>query len=172
MTQDDEGNITTEAMDDYELMPAQEVSEARAKRFYDRVRRSIHAFLDRRGSTVGKAGDYLLLVPDVFILLVRLARDSRVSGKNKVLLGTGIAYYLFPFDVMPEALLGPMGWMDDLLFGVYILSRMLLDTDVAVLREHWSGREDLLAMIRRVIGAADQLGVPSKFVNRVKKMTK
>jgi uncharacterized membrane protein YkvA (DUF1232 family) len=171
MTQDDEVFETTDD-DDFELMPKEPISETRANRFYDRIRRSIHDFIARRGTTVGKAGDYLLLVPDVFMLLVRLARDSRVSGKNKMLLGTGIAYYIFPLDVIPEALLGPMGWMDDLLFGVYILSRLLLDTDVAVLREHWSGREDLLAMIRRVIGAADQMGVPSKFVNRVKKMTR
>lgn len=171
MTQDDEP-IETTADDDSELIPQGPISEVRANRFYDRVRRGVHDFIARRGSTAGKASDYLLLAPDVFMLLVRLARDSRVSGKNKVLLGTGIAYYIFPLDVMPEAILGPMGWMDDLLFGVYILSRLLLDTDVAVLREHWSGREDLLSMIRRVIGAADEMGVPSKFVNRVKKMTK
>lgn len=172
MTRDDEEPFETTADDDSELIPAEPISDARANRYYDRVRRSVHDFIARRGSTAGKASDYLLLAPDVFMLLVRLARDSRVSGKNKVLLGTGIAYYIFPLDVMPEALLGPMGWMDDLLFGVYILSRLLLDTDVAVLREHWSGREDLLSMIRRVIGAADEMGVPSKFVNRVKKMTK
>jgi uncharacterized membrane protein YkvA (DUF1232 family) len=154
-----------------EMVPAQPVSEKRASRFYDRIRGNIHEFLERRGSATGKAGDFLLLAPDVFILLWRLTTDRRVSAKNKAMLGSAIAYYVFPLDVMPEAILGPLGFLDDLVLGVYVLSRMLGDTDEAILREHWSGREDLLEMIRRVLAAADQL-VAKDFVKQIKRMFK
>ena len=116
----------------------------------------------------GSTGEYLLLAPDVFVLLWRLVNDKRVDAKNKVMLGSGLAYYLFPLDIMPEAFLGPVGYLDDLVFAVYLLNRMLTDTDVAILREHWSGRDDVLETIRRVLAAADNL-VGSDIVGKFKK---
>jgi len=145
------------------------VSEVKANRFYDRIRSNIAAYIERRGPALGKSAEYLFLVPDVFMLLFRLANDKRVTGKNKVLLGTGLAYFIFPLDIMPEAILGPIGFLDDLVFGVYILSRMLNDTDEAILRQHWSGRGDLLDMIRRVLHSADTL-VGRDFLAKIKKM--
>ena len=147
------------------------VTEERAKRFYDRVRSSIQDFINKKGGVIGKTAEFLLLVPDVFILLWRLTTDRRVSGKNKVLLGSAVAYFILPFDLMPEALLGPLGYMDDLIFGVYVLNKMLTNTDVAVLREHWSGRQDVLDMIQSVLNAADSL-VGDKILGKLKKMVK
>jgi uncharacterized membrane protein YkvA (DUF1232 family) len=144
-------------------------SEDRAQRFYDRLRDRIQRSLNTKGGTVEKIADYLLLVPDVFILLWRLANDSRVNGKNKVLLGSGLAYFVLPFDFLPEAFLGPMGYLDDLIFAVYVLNKMLTDTDVEIIREHWSGDEDILAAIQRVLSTADQL-VTSNVINKIKKM--
>ena len=46
---------------------------------------------------------------------------------------------------------------------------MLVDTDPAILREHWSGSEDVLETIQKVLGAADQL-VGSEIMGRFKKM--
>jgi uncharacterized membrane protein YkvA (DUF1232 family) len=117
------------------------VSKDRADRFYDRVRRSIASYLEKKGKAAGKAGDFLLLVPDIFI----------------------------PFDLMPEALMGPMGYMDDLVFGVYILNRMVGDTDASILRQHWSGSGDLLETIQKVLNAADGL-VGGDFLKKIKKM--
>lgn len=145
------------------------LSETKADRFYDRLRSSIGAFVDKRGAKLGKVKGYLLLVPDVFILLFRLFRDDRVSAQDKALLGTGLAYFIFPLDVMPEGIMGPLGFLDDLVFAAYILNKMLLHTDEEILREHWSGEEDVLEMIRKVLRAGDNL-VNRKFVDRVKKI--
>ncbi|HVS31875.1 MAG TPA: DUF1232 domain-containing protein, partial [Thermoanaerobaculia bacterium] len=127
------------------------VSADRARRFYDRLRVRIHRYVEGKGSVAERGADFLMLVPDMFILLWRLTNDTRVNAKNKVLLGSGLAYYLFPLDIMPEAILGPIGFIDDLVFGVYILNKLLVDTDPAILREHWSGEEDVLQAIQRVL---------------------
>lgn len=147
------------------------ISKSRADRFYNRIRKNIQNYLDKRSGAVGKTGEYLLLVPDVFNLLWRLVNDKRVNGKNKVLLASSIAYYIFPFDILPEALTGPLGYFDDLIFGVYVLNRLLADTDPAILREHWAGKDDILETIQKVLGAADSL-VSSDVLNRIKKMTR
>jgi uncharacterized membrane protein YkvA (DUF1232 family) len=150
---------------------ARSYTDKRAARFYDRTRNRIQKFVDRKGSVLGKAADFLLLVPDVFMLLCRLLRDSRVSGKNKVLVASAVAYYIFPFDLIPEAVVGPIGYLDDLIFGVYVLNRMMIDTDAAVLREHWSGSEDILQTIQRVMTAADEL-VSKQVLDRIKKLVR
>ena len=144
------------------------VSRERADRFYDRMRESIRQYLEKKGSLAGSTGEYLLLAPDVFVLLWRLVNDKRVNAKDKVMLGSGLAYYLFPLDIMPEAFLGPVGYLDDLVFAVYLLNKLLTDTDVEILREHWSGRDDVLETIRRVLAAADNL-VGSDIVGKFKK---
>lgn len=139
-----------------------DVSEERANRFYDRLREN----LESRARKLGKLGEYLLLVPDVFILLWRLANDPRVGSNHKLLLGSGVAYYLFPLDVIPDFL--GVGFLDDLVFGVYILNRLLRDIDESIIRDHWSGDGDVLDMIRKVLGSVDKL-VPTKFTKFVKK---
>jgi uncharacterized membrane protein YkvA (DUF1232 family) len=144
------------------------VSNDRATRFYDRMREAIRGYLDRKGALAGKTGEYLLLAPDVFVLLWRLVNDSRVNSKNKMMLGSGLAYYFFPLDIMPEGFMGPVGYIDDLVFAVYLLNKMLSDTDPQVLREHWSGTDDVLAMITNVLNAADNL-VGSDILGRIKK---
>ncbi len=155
--------MTAQSHDEMIPMPAE-----KAQRFYDRLRRRIHAALEHKGALVEKFGDYLLLVPDIFMLLWRLMTDARVSGKNKVLLGSGIAYFVFPFDVVPEAIVGPIGFLDDLVFAVYILNKLLSDTDAAILREHWSGHHDLLESMRKVLDAADKL-VSENVLDKLKK---
>jgi len=147
------------------------VTSSRAERFYDRMRERIRKYLDDKGTVAGKAGEYLLLAPDVFVLLWRLVNDPRVNTKNKVALGSGLAYFLFPLDITPEAFFGPIGYIDDLVFGVLLLKRMLADTDAEVLRQHWSGSEDILATIEKILGAAEQL-VGSELVGRFKKAAK
>jgi uncharacterized membrane protein YkvA (DUF1232 family) len=147
------------------------VTRERADRFYDRMRAGIRSYLDKKGSATGTAGEYLLLAPDVFVLLWRLINDSRVNAKNKVMLGSGLAYYFFPLDIMPEGFLGPIGYLDDLVFAVYLLNKLLTDTDVEILREHWSGREDILETIRKILNAADNL-VGSDILSKFKKNVK
>ncbi|MGZ8866709.1 MAG: YkvA family protein [Thermoanaerobaculia bacterium] len=141
------------------------VSEEQARRFYDRLRERVATRLGEKPASL------LLLVPDVFLLLWRLVNDSRVNGANKVLLGSAIAYYFLPLDVVPELFLGPIGFVDDVIIGVYMLNRILADTDPAILREHWSGSEDVLKMIQRVLDAANRMG-SGGLLEKLKKVVK
>lgn len=148
-----------------------DVTRDQATRFYDRIRQSIQSYVEKKGGGVEKTAEYLLLVPDVFILLWRLVNDSRVNGKDKVLVGSAVAYFIFPFDLIPEALVGPIGYLDDLVFAVYVLNKVLTSAGEEIIREHWSGSEDVLAMMQRVLGAADSL-IGSDVLNKVKRMAR
>jgi uncharacterized membrane protein YkvA (DUF1232 family) len=146
--------------------------ELEAQRFYDRLRATIHRYVEKKGVAVEKTAEFLLLVPDVFILLWRLLTDPRVNGKDKILLGSGVVYFLSPIDLIPEAFLGPIGYADDLVLAVYILHKMLVnDVSPDILREHWSGSDDVLTMIQKVLNAADQL-VGTGVLKRIKSMVR
>ncbi|MEO6259686.1 MAG: YkvA family protein [Thermoanaerobaculia bacterium] len=147
------------------------LSSDRASRFYDRIRSSIERFVAKQGKVAGTTTEFLLLVPDVFILLWRLVTDARVSGKDKVLIGSALAYFVLPFDIIPEGLVGPMGYLDDLVFGAFVLHKVLGNTDAEVLRAHWSGRQDVLASITKVLDAAENL-VSSDVMAKIRKMMK
>lgn len=146
-----------------------ELPRDRATRFYDRIRNTIQRYVERKGKLLGKTAEFLLLVPDVFILLWRLTTDGRVNGKDKILLGSAVAYYVMPFDLIPEAIVGPAGYLDDLVFGVYVLNKVLGSVDASVVREHWSGSEDVLDSIQRVLNAAESL-IGKDLLGKIKKM--
>ncbi len=147
----------------------EELPRDRAGRFYDRMRSTIRRYVEGKGKALDKTTEFLLLVPDVFILLWRLTTDSRVNGKDKLLLGSAVVYYVMPFDLIPEAIVGPIGYLDDLVFGVYVLNKVLGSVDASIIREHWSGSEDVLGTIHRVLNAADSL-IGKDLVAKIKKM--
>lgn len=148
-----------------------EVIPPHAERFYDRLRVRIKTFLSSKARPLGPAAEFLMFVPDVFVLLLRLTKDDRVTGKNKMLLGSGIAYFIFPLDIVPEAIVGPLGYLDDLVFSVYILNKILTETDAQVLHDHWSGSGNVLDMMRSVLQSADEL-VTTDVLGKIKKLFK
>src|SRR3954464_6586790 len=80
--------------------------------FYDYLRVRIIRTVEKRGGRVSEgAVRALLLVPDGFILLVRLALDKEVPKPARVLVGGALAYFVLPFDLFPEGLLGPIGYV-------------------------------------------------------------
>ncbi|MFN2240473.1 MAG: YkvA family protein, partial [Thermoanaerobaculia bacterium] len=112
LSEQEADEILREAIGDSAEKPP--ISEAKANRFYDRLRTKIASYM-QRGKAPSAARDALLFAPDTFILLTRLARDPRVTGKNKVILGSAIAYFIFPLDFFSEAVFGPIGYLDDLI---------------------------------------------------------
>ena len=101
------------------LASEEDVTDGKLLSFYDRLReRIVRAVEKRRDARGGKLTEgavrALLLVPDVFILLVRLALDKNVPGSTRALIGGALAYFVLPADLFPEMLLGGVGFMDDL----------------------------------------------------------
>jgi uncharacterized membrane protein YkvA (DUF1232 family) len=119
----------------------------RETRLYDRLRARVVSSVP--GARSGLR-DLLLMLPDLVVLLGRLARDRRVPTAAKVIALLGISYALSPLDLLPDLLLGPLGMIDDLLVVVAALSRILNHVHPDLVRSHWSGQEDLLTALQRV----------------------
>ena len=117
------------------------------RRLYDRVRTRV---VENPPGTSSGLRDLILLLPDLTVLLVRLLRDERVPKRAKLLALIGVGYVLSPVDLLPALILGPVGWVDDLVIVAATLSRMLNHVHPDVVRYHWSGQGDALEAIKRV----------------------
>lgn len=126
--------------------------------FYDRLRQSIVQGVEKHGGKLpGDAVKMLLLVPDIFILMVRLTLDGGVPRGARAMIGGALAYFVLPFDLLPEALLGPVGYMDDLVLAVAVLSQVFGGELEPYARKHWSGPEDLRKVLADVTQASQAL---------------
>ena len=108
--------------------------------FYDRVRARIVRFLERRGGRLGaRTGETLLLVPDVLLLLVRLFLDRGTPQSTRALIGGALAYFLMPADLAPEIVLGPVGYLEDLVIACTVLGHVMGPEIAGAAERYWSG---------------------------------
>jgi uncharacterized membrane protein YkvA (DUF1232 family) len=126
--------------------------------FYDRLREKIIHAVEKRGGKLGEGGARaLLLVPDVFMLLARLSLDRDVPKSARALIGGTLAYFVLPVDLFPEALLGGIGFMDDLVLATAVLAQAFSGELEPYARRHWSGSEDLRVVLRDITQTAHSL---------------
>ena len=129
----------------------------KVKNTYDELRAKAQQWLDAKlPEKYRPLGAYVLLLPDMFMLVVRLLKDGRVPTKSKAVLGVVLAYLVLPFDIIPDFIPG-FGVLDDFVIVVYALHRILGETPQEIVTEHWSGQADLLKVIRESLAAIDEV---------------
>jgi len=72
-------------------------------------------------------------------------------------LAGAIAYFVSPVDLLPEALLGPLGFVDDIALAAYVLNSIMNKTDPEIIRKHWAGEDDILEVGRKILKIADEM---------------
>lgn len=101
--------------------------------------------------------DIIMLTPDLLHLLIRLAADPEVPlfVKGKIILV--ITYMINPLDLLPELIIGPGGFLDDVVLAVYLLNSLFTEIEDHILVRHWAGSSDLLDLVKKISKKADQL---------------
>ena len=144
----EEIEITVEQEDDF-------TGDPKKMKFYGKLRKKLQKFAtDKGGEKAGVFAEYLLTLPDFFILLCKLAIDKRVSSKQKLLVGGIIAYVISPIDIIPD-FIPFIGYIDDLVLVVYGLNVILNEVDKQVLVDNWSGEEDILKLLQKITYVAE-----------------
>jgi len=125
--------------------------------FYGKLRTRMVHWLETETGRKNKWAEYLLLVPDFFYLLIKLASDEVVPSSEKSKLILAIAYFISPIDLMPEAFLGPLGFLDDLALSAYVLNSIINKVSPDIVQKYWVGDGDVLLQIKSVIAKADEM---------------
>lgn len=125
--------------------------------FYEQLRAKLQRWAQTKDGQNSKWVEYLLLLPDLGYLMTALCLDPAIPAKQKAKLAMAGAYLLSPVDLLPEALIGPLGYVDDLALIAYTINQLLNHVDDSIVLKHWKGEKDLLGIIRHIIEVADEM---------------
>ena len=58
---------------------------------------------------------------------------------------------------MPEAILGPIGYLDDLAVADWVLNGIINHTSADIVQKHWAGDGNALQLIKDILANADEM---------------
>lgn len=112
----------------------------------------------------GRMRSFLMFLPNMVMLLGRMLKDARVPTAEKALFLAAIVYVVSPLDFIPDVF--PfIGQVDDLYVVALTLLRLINRTDESIVREHWLGGGDIVALANSIANIAPKL-LPTR-VSRV-----
>jgi uncharacterized membrane protein YkvA (DUF1232 family) len=82
-----------------------------------------------------------------------MLKDGRVPTAEKALFVAAIVYVISPIDLIPD-IFPFIGQVDDLYLVVLTLLRLINRTDDTVVRQHWSGGGDIVALADSIANIA------------------
>lgn len=127
--------------------------------FYQKIRKEMRDWLESKAGKSHTAAEYLMMVPDVFHLLLRLLLDKDVNKAEKAKIGIALTYFMSPLDFFPEAIIGPAAFADDLALSIYAIHSLVNTSNEAILRRNWAGEKDILDVVRSIMKSSyDLLG--------------
>ena len=101
----------------------------------------------------GRMSSFMMFLPNLVMLLGRLLKDARVPTAEKALFLAAIVYVVSPLDFIPDVF--PfIGQVDDLYVVALTLLRLVNRTDESVVRQHWLGGGDIVALADSIAGIA------------------
>ena len=109
-----------------------------------------------KGELKSRMKNLLMFLPNMIILSMRLMVDSRVPRTERALFAAAIIYAVIPFDFLPD-MIPFVGQIDDLFLIAMTLLRLVDRTDDQVVREHWRGGGDVVALAESVATVAPLL---------------
>lgn len=112
---------------------------------------------------------WLMVVPRLIMLAVRLLMDSRVPGATRAALAGGMLYIISPIDLVPD-FIPVIGQLEDAVLAMLLVDMMINSVDPKLVAEHWRGNGATLQRIGRMTGRLSKL-VPGALRRRALRKT-
>ncbi len=125
--------------------------------FYQKLRRRMRVWSRTHAGDRGRWAEYVMLAPDLFHLIWKLSLDPEVPAAERAKLAGAVAYFVSPLDFLPEGLLGPVAYTDDVALAAYVLNSLVSNAGPDIVRRHWAGEEDILGVVGRILQVADEM---------------
>jgi uncharacterized membrane protein YkvA (DUF1232 family) len=135
-----------------EFLPEPEAHED----LYRRLRRRVLDWAASKSGANHTYMDVVLAAPDMLHLLYRLMLDPTVRTTDKAKLAGAFAYFVTPIDLIAEAFVGPIGFLDDVALAAVVLSQIIHLNREAVER-NWAGDQNVIVLIERILMRADAM---------------
>ena len=128
----------------------------RELQFYGKLKSEIDKWLESEKGADNRWSEYIKFAPELFQLICRLRESEMIDADAEQKLEVAIEYFLRPVDFIPEAALGPVGYMDDIAIAVYALSAVIERYGSKTVERCWEGAEEIPGVIRDVLTVADK----------------
>lgn len=80
-----------------------------------------------------------------------LLDDGRVHNEARALICQALAYFVTPFDVLPEEVHGAEGYLDQVYLCLWVIGRLRRELPEHVLEEAWEGEGDLSGLVHEAL---------------------
>lgn len=110
--------------------------ENKFKEFYEILKENIESY----------EGDYEKFVdhgPELFKLLTEILNEKGIGKEIRLKVSAAIAYFVVPYDIIPEQIYGPFGYIDDIFICTYVLKDIRNDLGYGTLEKLWEGETNL-----------------------------
>ncbi len=142
-----------------------EEKEKKYNDFYGKLRVRINKWATegRLGKKTGRWTDhflqYLLVLPDMVHLMIKLFFDRTVPAPIKGYILVAFAYLISPIDIIPD-FIPVAGFVDDLLVLAVILNKIINASDEELLekiRNLWAGEDDVFLKVKEIVNLLNDL---------------
>jgi uncharacterized membrane protein YkvA (DUF1232 family) len=133
--------------------------------FYQKLRIKINKWI-KSGRLYKKTGrwtdhflQYLLVLPDMAHLMIKLFIDKEVSNVLKGYLLVALAYLVSPIDIVPD-FIPVAGFIDDLMVLVIFLNKIINSADTKLrnkIKTLWAGEEDVFIKVKEIITVMNEI---------------
>lgn len=108
--------------------------------------------------------------PTVLHLLISILNHEKVSKRTKRMVAAALGYFIFPLDMLPEAIIGPLGYLDDIVVGIILVDHLLNgenEREKEIITGLWRGTSGELEALRTIVRGLDVLRFFGRVFNRI-----
>ena len=110
------------------------------KDFYDVLRENLDNY-------DGDYEEFINYGPDLFKLLTDVLNENEVNAMIRLKISAAIAYYVAPFDIIPETIYGPDGYIDDIFVCLVVIKEIEEEMGFEFLEDLWESDTELREVI-------------------------
>jgi uncharacterized membrane protein YkvA (DUF1232 family) len=119
----------------------------------DIVRTKTKAVSKVKREAKGRMRSFIMFLPNMVTLLGRMLKDGSVPTAEKALFLAAIVYVISPIDLIPD-LFPFIGQVDDIYVVALTLLRLINRSDASIVRRHWPGGGDIVALADSIASVA------------------
>lgn len=81
--------------------------------------------------------------PDLYKLLADILNEKSLPSKLRIKVCAVLGYFVVPFDIIPEQIYGPHGYIDDIFLCSYVIKEVEERMGYEFLDKEWEGDEEI-----------------------------
>lgn len=95
--------------------------------------------------------------PALYILLTDILNENNIDSIIRLKISAALAYFVAPYDVIPEKIYGPMGYVDDIYVTIIVLKDIADDLGLGYLESLWKGDKELSKVIEECYDNSNEI---------------